>query len=81
MNEEMVSLETNKTWRLVKRPKDMMVIGCKCVYRLKPRIPGVERHRHKSRLVAKGYSKREVLTSRKCSLRLSSTSLSGCCLQ
>lgn len=36
-----------------------MEIGCKWVYRLKPEIPGVEKPRDKSRLVAKGYSQRE----------------------
>ena len=59
MDEEMSSLEANKTWTLVKRLKDRKVIGCKWVYRKKPGIPGVEKPRHKSRLVAKGYSQRE----------------------
>ena len=35
------------------------MIGCKWVYRKKPRIPGIEKPRHKSRLVAKGYSQKE----------------------
>lgn len=35
------------------------VIGCKWVYRKKTGIQGVEKPRHKSRLVAKGYSQRE----------------------
>lgn len=59
MDEEMNSLKTNETWKLVKRPKNRKVIGCKWVYRKKPGIPGVERPRHKSRLVAKGYSQKE----------------------
>lgn len=59
MDEEMKFLEANETWKLVKRPKDRKVIGCKWVYRKKPGIPGVEKPRHKSRLVAKGYSQRE----------------------
>ena len=59
MDEEMSSLEANKTWKLVETPKDRKVIGCKWVYRKKPGIPGVEKPRHKSRLVAKGYSQKE----------------------
>ncbi|KAL1192838.1 Retrovirus-related Pol polyprotein from transposon TNT 1-94 [Cardamine amara subsp. amara] len=55
----MSSLDKNKTWRLVKRPKSRKVIGCRWVYRLKPGIPGVEEPRYKARLVAKGYSQRE----------------------
>ena len=59
MDEEIESLKKNGTWRLVKRPEDRKVIGCKWVYRRKPGIPGVEKPRHKSRLVAKGYSQKE----------------------
>lgn len=59
MNEEMDSLVKNHTWTIVKRPKGQRLIGCKWIYKRKPGIPGVERPRHKSRLVAKGYSQRE----------------------
>ncbi|KAL1200962.1 Retrovirus-related Pol polyprotein from transposon TNT 1-94 [Cardamine amara subsp. amara] len=59
MVENMSSLDKNRTWRLVKRPKTRKVIGCRWIYRLKPGIPGVEEPRYKARLVARGYSQRE----------------------
>lgn len=59
MDDEMESLEKNKTWNLVDFPKDKKAIGCKWIYKYKPRIPGVEDSSHKSRLVAKGYSQKE----------------------
>lgn len=58
-DEEMESLEKNQTWDYVERPKDHKVIGCKWIYKLKPGIPGVEKPRHKSRSVAKGYAQTE----------------------
>lgn len=58
-DEEMVSLNKNHTWDLVDRPVKKKVIGCKWVFKRKLGIPGIERARHKSRLVAKGYSQRE----------------------
>lgn len=59
MDDEMSSLEKNKTWALTDLPKDKKAIGCKWIYKWKPGIPGVEEPRHKSRLVAKGYSQQE----------------------
>ena len=55
-DDEMDSLNKNHTWDLVKKPKWRVVIGCKWIYKRKPGIPGVEKPRYKSRLVAKGYS-------------------------
>lgn len=55
-DEEMDSLNKNKTWDIVEKPVKKRVIGCKWVYKKKPGIPGVEDFRFKSRLVAKGYS-------------------------
>lgn len=55
----MISLKKNGTWDLVKKPEKKRVIGCRQVYKRKPRIPGVEDPRYKSRLVAKGYSQVE----------------------
>ena len=59
MNEEMDSLLENHTWTAVTRPKGQRVIGCKWIYKRKIGIPGVERPRHKSRIVAKGYAQKE----------------------
>ena len=58
-DEEMESLKKNHTWDYVERPKDHKVIGCKWIHKLKPGILGVEKPRHKSRLVAKGYAQTE----------------------
>ena len=58
-DEEMDSLRKNHTWDYVERPKDHKVIGCRWIHKLKPGIPGVEKPRHKSRLVAKGYAQTE----------------------
>ena len=58
MNEEMASLEQNKTWSLVPLPKGRKFVGCKWVFKKKIRLDGnVEKY--KARLVAKGYSQVE----------------------
>ncbi|WZY88109.1 hypothetical protein YC2023_044844 [Brassica napus] len=58
-DEEMDSLKKNGTWILVKRPKDRKVISCKWLYKIKPGVPGQAPERHKSRLVARGFSQKE----------------------
>jgi hypothetical protein len=58
MQKEMDSLERNKTWDLVELPKDMKVVGCKWVYKLKNGVD-YKIQRYKERLVEKGYSPRE----------------------
>lgn len=55
MNEEMRSLQENKTWELVKRPGGKKVVGCRWVFTVKYKSNG-EIERFKARLVAKGYS-------------------------
>ena len=35
MKEEMDSLEKNKTWELIELPKDIKIVGCKWVFKLK----------------------------------------------
>lgn len=42
MEEEMLSLTRNQTWRLVDRSKDQKMIGWKWVFKRKPGTPGVE---------------------------------------
>jgi len=49
----------NKTWSLVDRDEKQKPIGCKWVFKRKPRIVGVEGLRFKARVVAKGYSQKE----------------------
>ena len=59
MADEYESLKNNKMWDIVDRPKDKTVIYCRWLYKKKPGIPGVEDPRHKSRLVARGFTQRE----------------------
>ena len=61
MGDEIQSLEKNKTWILVTKPKGERVISCKWVLKRKPGILGVESARFKVRLVAKGYSQIEEI--------------------
>lgn len=59
MDEELQSLISNKTWRVVQRPGGgRKVIKCKWVYKVKVNSDGsVERY--KARLVAKGFEQKE----------------------
>ncbi|CAJ2674023.1 unnamed protein product [Trifolium pratense] len=59
MNEEMLSLEKNQTWKLVPLPKNKRVVGSKWVFKRKEGIPGAEAPRYKARLVAKGFTQVE----------------------
>jgi hypothetical protein len=54
MLKEMMAIERNKTWRLVKLPQGHRPIGLKWVYKLKKDVDG-NVIKHKARLVAKGY--------------------------
>lgn len=58
-DDEMDSLRRNHTWDLIEKPKRQKTVGCKWLYKYKLGIPGVEDRRHKTRLVAKGYSQKE----------------------
>ena len=55
MDEEIATIEKNKTWKLVNLPKDKEVIGLKWIYKTKFKEDG-SIQKHKARLVAKGYS-------------------------
>ena len=60
MNDELVALEKNGTWKIVEMPPGVKPIGSKWVYKVKHKVDGsVERF--KVRLVAKGYSQVEGL--------------------
>jgi len=56
MNEEILSLQKNQTWKLVSLPKNQMVVGSKWVFKNKEGIPRVEAPRYKERLVTKGFT-------------------------
>ena len=58
MKVEMDALEKNKTWDLVELTKEIKVVGCKWVYKMKKGVDD-KVAKHKARLVAKGYSKKE----------------------
>ena len=55
MNEEMQFLAKNNTWDLVQLPRSVKPVGCKCVFKKKEGISGVEPVRFKARLMAKGF--------------------------
>eukprot|EP00253_Pinus_taeda_P032959 PITA_32959 len=55
MKDEMMALDKNDTWDLVKLPKDRKTVGCKWVLKLKRGVDDTE-DRYKARLVAKGFS-------------------------
>ncbi|CAL2270360.1 unnamed protein product [Prunus armeniaca] len=58
INDEMDSLESNKTWHLVDPPPGCKIIGCKWILKKKLKPDG-SIEKYKARLVAKGYRQRE----------------------
>ena len=54
MEEEYIALHRNHTWDLVPYSKDMNLIGCKWVFRVKFKPDG-SIQKYKARLVAKGF--------------------------
>ena len=57
VDSEYNSLIENKTWKLVELPPGRKAIGCKWVFKVKPRMDGTV-ERFKARLVAKGYAQK-----------------------
>jgi hypothetical protein len=55
MNQEIDSIEKNKTWDLIDLPRHKKSIGVKWVYKTKLNEKG-QIEKHKARLVAKGFS-------------------------
>lgn len=43
MDEKMESLYKNETWKLVPRPKNQKVVGCRWLFTKKQGIPGIEK--------------------------------------
>ena len=58
INDEMDSLESNKTWHLVDLPPGCKPIGCKWILKRKLKPDGTV-EKYKARLVAKGFRQRE----------------------
>ena len=54
MNEELISIEKNQTWKLVDFPKENKTVGLKWVFKIKYNEDG-SIQKHKARIVAKGY--------------------------
>lgn len=59
MEEELQSLNKNNTWRIVEKPKNQKLVGCKWLYKMKPGATETAGVRYKARLVAKGFSQKE----------------------
>ncbi|KAI3472951.1 hypothetical protein Pfo_029197 [Paulownia fortunei] len=59
MEEEMQSLQKNKTWKVTQLPKGKKAIGCKWVFAKKEGFPDKNDMRYKARLVAKGYAQKK----------------------
>ena len=57
MEDEIKSLQKNKTWSLTKRPEGKKVLQNRWVYRLKEEPDGSKRY--KARLVVKGFQQRQ----------------------
>ncbi|GKV02840.1 hypothetical protein SLEP1_g15229 [Rubroshorea leprosula] len=57
MDEEMNALFKNETWDLVPKPKDVQLVSCKWVYRIKHKVDG-SIDIYKARLVARGFSQK-----------------------
>ena len=59
MNEEIQSLDKNKTWRPVESPSNQKVVDCKWIFKKKQETTGKDSVRFKARLVAKGFTQEE----------------------
>ena len=58
MDDEMISIMKNETWKLVSPPKDCKPIGLKWVFKIK-RDQNNQIQKYKARLVVKGYAQRQ----------------------
>ena len=69
MDEEMTTLDANRTWELVALPHGKKAIGCKWVYKIKHNADGFI-SRYKARLVARDMCKIMALTMKRLLARL-----------
>ena len=58
MQEEIKSLYKNQTWRLVERPANQKVVGCKWIFKRKQEAVRNDKIRFKARLVVQGFTQR-----------------------
>ncbi|KAH9781781.1 hypothetical protein KPL71_008610 [Citrus sinensis] len=59
MEEEMDSLNKNKTWTLVQNPGNRRLVSCIWIFKRKEGIPGAEASKFKAILVARGFTQKE----------------------
>ena len=57
MDDEISILNHNNTWRLVPRPANHNVVGCRWIFKTKLHADGSNKH-HKARLLAQGFSQK-----------------------
>jgi Reverse transcriptase (RNA-dependent DNA polymerase) len=77
MKEEIKSMDQNQVWDLVDLPSGSKKVGCKWIFKIKHDSKG-KIERYKTRLVAKGFTQKEVIdfneifspVSKKDSLRI-----------
>nr|GFB87276.1 retrovirus-related Pol polyprotein from transposon TNT 1-94 [Tanacetum cinerariifolium] len=48
----------NKTWELVDHPAGQKLVSCKCLFKIKEGIEGVQNPKYKARLVARGFTQK-----------------------
>ena len=58
IEDEIESLQKNKTWVLVEKPKNKKFVDCKWIQKKKNVIPRVEKTWHNARLVARGLTQK-----------------------
>ena len=68
MNQEIESINRNRTWFLTDLPAGASIIGVKWIFRTKLKEDGTV-DKFKTRLVAKGYAQQQGIVTQKCLLQ------------